>query len=517
MKQRLLMIAAVLLVLCSAAQEKKVDFLKLDNLKDKYQYGSKVKVKLENVNRFLFKVSTDKTETDYNTTPPAIMGSIKLPAFINTALPAVSAGALPSTVTKNGSRTLSNVSSEIEKTLEELNKSQVLLNKAILAHNSCVNISRQCARSFDDIRKDVQNALDAFLKEFSIAVGTTIAEDGDKIFKLLADNTRKSNELNDNLAMLVDEWNQKRLEAFRKTQRESNENLAALKQQLDDLNEKYKSDKPVDQPATLAKIRENEKNTRSLESDIKEAQENYENEKSVQTSNLEKAGKLLVDINTYKDETGLYTLTNDLKKINESNYAYTSETVEMKKDEIKIKFTVTADDRLTCNTANEQQFEVELNTTSGCKIDFSAGIFINGGSKLFLGEEYYYKTLNDTQTVIKPKDAGKRVMPSIGALMHIYKRSEANVKLGGSVGVSTTADFTNLNFHLGASLLIGKKDRIIVTGGLTLREIDILDRNYATDVTYITKQLPQAVPTIKKFPETGWFISLTYNFSAFNK
>jgi hypothetical protein len=500
-------------------QEHPIDFLDLNHatLKKNFDYNSNVKVKINNINRFLFKIAAEKTELDYNITPPAILSGIKLPAFINTSLPIVATGAQPAPVKKDPNRTLLNISGEIDKTIAELNKSEVLINQAILAHNKVVETSKQCAKSFSDISSTAGSQLDRFLTDYKIVPAVQIADKADQVLTLLSDNGKEANKLYDALKDLVGEWSEKHLEEFRKNQRDRDHNLAVAKQALEALNEQYKNDKPADTPNTLIKIRQKEKEIRGQEADVKEAGEDFESEKTIQATNFEKAGTLISDIKTYQDETKLYALVNDLKKVNESNYSYTSETVKMKKDEIKIKFSVTTDERLTCNAPTEQQFEMELHTKGGWKIDFSTGVFVNGGSKTFMGEEYYYKSLNDTQTVIKSKDAGKRLMPSIGALMQVYRRSEANLKIGGTAGVSATADLTSLNFHLGGSAIFGKKDRIIFSLGTTLREVSILDRNYTADKTYTTKELPEAVPTIKKFPEFGWFVALTYNFSAFNK
>ena len=87
--------------------------------------------------------------------------------------------------------------------------------------------------------------------------------------------------------------------------------------------------------------------------------------------------------------------------------------------------------------------------------------------------------------------------------------------LAFSPGLSTSAGFDQLNFHLGVSLIFGNKNRLLVTGGLTLRETKILDRNFDLDTAYETSALPESPPTISVFPKAGYFISLTYNFSKF--
>ena len=85
------------------------------------------------------------------------------------------------------------------------------------------------------------------------------------------------------------------------------------------------------------------------------------------------------------------------------------------------------------------------------------------------------------------------------------------VKVGGSLGVSTTADFADLNFHAGPSLIIGDKDRFILTAGLTLKSSKVLDQGLDVDQVYNNLKLPDDVPTVSVFPKAGWFIGVSYN------
>jgi len=55
----------------------------------------------------------------------------------------------------------------------------------------------------------------------------------------------------------------------------------------------------------------------------------------------------------------------------------------------------------------------------------------------------------------------------------------------------------SLNFHLGASAILGRKNRLVVTSGVTLIEVKVLDENY--DFEYNKSELPESPPTIKVF------------------
>jgi len=58
-----------------------LDTLKMPNFRH-LNYSHKYVVKIENINRSLFKIEGTTTQKDYNTSIPAIFSSIKLPAFI---------------------------------------------------------------------------------------------------------------------------------------------------------------------------------------------------------------------------------------------------------------------------------------------------------------------------------------------------------------------------------------------------------------------------------------------------
>src|SRR5687767_9324197 len=99
MKPKQAITAALLLISAVAycQTDHPVNFLDIQNskLKETFKRKEKVRVKVDNVNRFLYKVSTEKTETDFHMTVPAILSGIKLPAFLTTQMPTVGASQAP--------------------------------------------------------------------------------------------------------------------------------------------------------------------------------------------------------------------------------------------------------------------------------------------------------------------------------------------------------------------------------------------------------------------------------------
>lgn len=519
MRLTIMLLAMLIAVKGNSQEQKEINFLDLDQsqLKENYGINKKVRVKINNINRFLYKVAVEKTDTDFNIKAPAILTGIKFPAFFTSQLAEVAHGA-PSPQKRDAARakTADALEKEMSKNIAELLKAQQFINNAVDTHNRIVHISKKCDEEFTAIRDEVVGVLTPFLKPTrNTSIPTLVNE-----LEAGLENAMYTAEVQMSLIEeIFSEWNSVFLDEFRGGRYNQNEGLSILRMQLSDEQEKYKKlTKAADKAQSLQKIRDIERNIRGAESSIKFLEEDFENKKKLLGEKLAKAKELMAEIKKFKEEGKVFTLTDNIRKVNESNYTYYSERVTMKKDEVAFKFTATAEGQLTCDRPNEEKFTVTLNTKGGFKIDFSTGLFANFGSEDFLGREYYYDPVDEDSLVqIRAADGGKRSLISLGALMHVYWRFPWKVRPSAVVGASTTTSFDALNFHVGGALSFGRKDRICVSGGMTLREVNLLDRKYQLDYTYAKKLLPEAVPTIKKFPEVGGFVALTYNFSRIEK
>lgn len=196
-----------------------------------------------------------------------------------------------------------------------------------------------------------------------------------------------------------------------------------------------------------------------------------------------------------------------------NTFTYTSEVMTAITDEVKFTLTIEPTEINTCDLNGKRIIVVKVKVKGGLKIDFSTGAFFNGGSNKFLGNTYYYRNIDENSRLITTAERGSRNMLSVGALMHFYRRSVKKVNLAGSVGVSTTANLSDLNFHIGPSVLLGRKDRIAISAGLTLKSSPVLDRQLEVDKVYSKLQSPDEIPTVQAFPVAGYFFAITYNFS----
>ncbi len=195
---------------------------------------------------------------------------------------------------------------------------------------------------------------------------------------------------------------------------------------------------------------------------------------------------------------------------NENNYFIASDPVQAKKDIITYNIKITPRKGIESLTSMESRnFVTEVPIEGGVKIDFSTGIFITGA-------------LNDMsyKTSISPNDSTKSIISensnyslgnlSLGALMHISKRTTNNFKLGGSLGLGlNSTDISDASVFLGLSGMFGTQERFIVSLGAAMAQVDYLKSDYKVGEEVLTSNLSETLT--EKTTRVGWFISFSYN------
>ncbi|SFE53387.1 hypothetical protein [Spirosoma endophyticum] len=511
----LLVLILVLKVISTANAQTNatVNFLAINSaeLQQTFSYKEKVRVQITNINRFIYKVTEEKTETDFNVTVPSILSAIKLPSFLTTQLPnAATPNANPKFV--NATKTAAQLQADFDKDLQVLIKAHSVINKAIEKHNNAVQLSKDCNATFAVIESNVKGELFPFL-----GGNNTIPDLATTMSRLVEGKAELVNKIGDEIEEILKAWEKQSLIEFRSSVITDDDLLARYNNDLDILKGKLQTANRADINTIRSNIIVKEKQIRDQSRIIKQNEDDFQGTNKANEAILEKVKSIMAEINKYKEDGNFFKLVDDIRKVNVSNYTYYSETVVMKKDEYKFNISATADGPLVCNKPNEQKLEVVLRTKGGVKLDFSTGAFYMVGNNDFLGESYYYKPISETESSIATSEKGKGGLLGIGALMHIYKRSPANFKVGLAVGVSSTVSFDALNLHLGPSFIFGDKDRFCFSLGITGREAVLLNTDYQVGTIYDPKLLPEAVPTYKVFPKFGCFFSLTYSVSRFNK
>jgi len=193
----------------------------------------------------------------------------------------------------------------------------------------------------------------------------------------------------------------------------------------------------------------------------------------------------------------------------QNSYIAVSDPVQASKDEIR--FEVKIEPRKEAESIlclEKRHFNTVTPVYGGVKIDFSTGLFFSS-----LVDKSYSSnplTADSSRSTISENAQNNIGQVSIGGMMHISRRSAGYIKptLSFGLGVNST-DFTNANIFIGGGVVIGNKERFIVSGGYTMSNIDFLRSKYKLNTEYSTSELDDELTesTLKG----GWFFSLTYN------
>jgi hypothetical protein len=492
-----------------------IDFNKLEGeYKTTVPYKGSKAIIINNLNRKLFDIEDAKVERDYNTDMPSSLTGIKLPSFLSLGgLPKLSRGAAAKPSPFDKKKRLDSEENHPEIAipyyLDEIKRRAEKLDYSAFLYNEISALTITCLKS-SDIFDRANNLVDLYLHDSASSCALSSGDLFSELRDSLLDMRRGAEALLQHLDVKIPEYIQliqKQLEDEKTAYDEAVlAEEAKLKNPLLTRVQKQRAEESLSTNKNLShkvsnKMKEFSGISKELQDDLKEAEDAIK-----QMYNYEKEDKprILLKLFSLVSSGNLFRYTVILQKA--------------KKDVTTFTFTVKPKELTTCSVIDKRVIEVKVETMGGIKVDFSTGVFVNVGDDDFLGRTYYYKNLiGDTTREILSAERPNRLMLSIGALAHIYARSSSKLKLAGSLGVSTTADFETLNFHAGPSLIFGKEDRLILTGGLTMKTSALLDRQLEMSQPYHIKESPDEIPTVNVFPKTGLFIALTYNISRFGK
>lgn len=102
--------------------------------------------------------------------------------------------------------------------------------------------------------------------------------------------------------------------------------------------------------------------------------------------------------------------------------------------------------------------------------------------------------------------------PSLVGMFTLSHRSTHYITFGASAGMGLEfkQDKLQLNsFFVGPSVILGKYDRIVITAGILMKEVDILKKGYQIGQAYESKT--NGTDFLTKEYRAGGFLSLTYN------
>lgn len=144
------------------------------------------------------------------------------------------------------------------------------------------------------------------------------------------------------------------------------------------------------------------------------------------------------------------------------------------------------------------------------KIDLSTGIIFH----TLQDESYYFSDAGNEQSSIA-KDSNKgEIKPFFPAVLtHFYWQGKGFTNFGASVGLGLD-DSGKVGYYLGPAIIMGDRQRVILSGGWAHRPTDILKGKYKEGQLLNSSNLPETSDLVESEYKSGFFFSFTYNLTS---
>jgi len=120
---------------------------------------------------------------------------------------------------------------------------------------------------------------------------------------------------------------------------------------------------------------------------------------------------------------------------------------------------------------------------------------------------------DSTKVVIRENEIKKSITPGIAAFMHVYPRSARSIRWGGitfGLGVRNE-DINILSYYLGSSVMFGFMKRLVVTGGVSLVQINTLKPEYHIEQEVDKTENLKPENMVYKDYKLSFFLGFTFN------
>lgn len=201
---------------------------------------------------------------------------------------------------------------------------------------------------------------------------------------------------------------------------------------------------------------------------------------------------------------------------NKKNFTVTAPPVQMVDDFVNYVVTITP---VNTNTlapyTSKMEFSFDIPSNSGLEVDFSVGPTVSLG-KNAKDEKYFLEPSTTTvgNSILRQRDNNNSGTPGLAAMMHFYDRAAKETAFGGLFGVGAgfqTIDDIDLSFYLGGSVLLGKKQKVMLNAGLSFLRVDRLkNKEFVVGNEYTTLNF-DVNNVVEKVFKSSFFISLSYN------
>ncbi len=341
-------------------------FIKYKNAR----HGSKIVVRIQNVNRNLYKINESLAQSDFNTALPDIFSAVKLPGYLNLLLPDVfenvtELSLLPSLVNRK---------IQIDRNLKIIYASSAFINRTTQYNNNLSNLYQSCGTAYNAIEREVIETTEEFLPA---AFPKTRVDQAKGLKAELESAIDKAVSARTAIQESIPEY-------INDIDKQMEKNADVIWEW-----DKFPLDKKhPDYRRGLIKYRTAQREN-----------EAYKSQKDSTRVILKGAFALVDALEKFENNNKIQELINNYNLINESNFTYATDTLVVSGDEVKLKISIHAAKALPCENYNKLVIEETYRTQGGWKVDFSAGLFFNGGNADFLGNEFQYNTINDSTAI----------------------------------------------------------------------------------------------------------------------
>lgn len=166
---------------------------------------------------------------------------------------------------------------------------------------------------------------------------------------------------------------------------------------------------------------------------------------------------------------------------------------------------------------SNMEFDFDVPVKGGWKTDFSIGPTFSFGDKA-KDEKYYLEESTTTpgNVILRQRDNNNAVSPGIAAMMHFYPRRAQNIAYGGMFGVGAGfqgIEDADISFYAGASVILGKREKIILSLGVSYLNVDRIKNNeFKADNEYVPANIDLNNVT-EKVLDGSFFLSISYAIS----